>query len=381
MHDVIVIGLGAHGSAVLHELARRGVKVLGVDAWQPPHSRASHGGRTRIIREAYFEHPSYVPLVQRAFTLWEQLEQQSGRQILWRSGGLMLGPQDGHLIAGTLASIEQHGLRCEKMTPEQVHSRWPVFHAAPGMLGIHNPRDGVLLTDAAISVQLELARKHGAQVIDDNAVQSWQASDAGFELKLANGDRLIARRVVACAGPGMSELFRELPLTVTRQVQFWIEPLEDRPSFAAASCPIFICQEEEPDGSAAERFFYGLPDLGSGVKVARHGLGQPAAAQGALEPASDADWQPLRHALAGMLPLLGAGRVTDTTLCRYTNTPDEHFIIDWHPGYDDRLLLCSACSGHGFKFAPAIGEALAQLMLDGAAQQNLSLFSLSRFST
>lgn len=378
MYDVIVIGLGAHGSAALYQLARRGAKVLGLDAWQPPHSRASHGGRSRIIREAYFEHPSYVPLVQRAFTLWEELEQASGRQILWRTGGLMLGPREGMLIEGTLASVREHGLSCETLSAEQVRQRWPVFQPGSEMLGIFNPRDGVVLTDSAINTQLELARDQGAEFLLDSRVETWSADSAGAEVRLGSGRSISAAKLLFSAGPGMSELFRGvLPLSVTRQVQFWIEPLQQHADFDAANCPIFICQED----GGSERFFYGLPSLGSGVKVARHGLGTPAAATGELAPASDSDWEPLRASLAGLIPMLGAGRIADTTLCRYTNTPDEHFIIDWHPQQSGRVLLCSACSGHGFKFAPAIGEACAQLLLEGRASQNLSLFSLSRFKS
>lgn len=385
MHDIIVIGLGCHGSAALYQLARRGAKVLGIDTWQPPHSRASHGGRSRIIREAYFEHPSYVPLVQRAFTLWAELEKASGRQILWRTGGLMLGPQDGMLIQGTQESIRQHGLGCETLSADEVKRRWPVFQPGTGMLGIFNPRDGIVLTDAAINAQLELARDSGAEVKLGHALSAWSTDGSAVQLRLDDGTELSAARLLFCAGPGMSELFAGLlPLNVTRQVQFWIEPLQQRSDFEAANCPIFICEEQSGAGAVsaeAARFFYGLPSLGSGVKVARHGLGQPAAATGELAPASDSDWEPLRHALAGLIPMLGAGRVADTTLCRYTNTPDEHFILDWHPDQPGRVLLCSACSGHGFKFAPAIGEACAELLLEGQARQDLSLFSLDRFKS
>ena len=232
--DVVVAGLGAMGSAAAFQLARRGARVLGLDRFAPPHALGSSHGRSRIIREAYFEDPLYVPLVQRAYERWAELERLSGRTLLVRTGGLMLGPPDGMVFRGALHSAEVHGLPHEVLTAGEVHRRVPGFRPTVDMMGVWEPRAGFLVPEAAIAAHLALAAQHGAELHDDEPVTSWRAADGaadgdeGVEVTTPRGTYR-ARRLVLAAGAWLPSLLDvAVPLAVERVVMHWFRP--DRPT-------------------------------------------------------------------------------------------------------------------------------------------------------
>ena len=371
--DVVIAGLGAMGSAAAYHLAQRGRRVLGLDRFAPPHVHGSSHGETRIIREAYFEHPLYVPLVQRAYTLWSDLEARTGATLLTPTGGLMLGPAGGVLVQGALRSAREHRLAHEQLDAREVARRFPAFHPAEGMEGVWEPRAGMLAPEACVEAHLRLARAHGATLRLDEPLRSWRADGEGVEVETARGRERAACLVLA-AGAWTCALVPELalPLTGQRQVLHWFAPRARPERFDRTRFPIFIL-EHEPG-----RFFYGFPLVGGEVKVAIHGEGEPAEADVARTPPRNEERDQMRALLDRWLPD-AAGDHRRAVTCLYTNTPDDDFVIDRHP-HHPQVVIASPCSGHGFKFASAIGEALADLADGASPRTDLSPFRIARFA-
>lgn len=367
MHDVIVIGLGAMGSAAACHLAQCGQRVLGIDQYTPPHTLGSSHGESRIIREAYFEHPLYVPLVQRAYTLWQALERDTHTDLLRVTGGLMLGHPDSVLIRGARASAQQHMLEHRIFGAAEVHARFPALHPDPDMIAVWEPRAGVLSPERCIAAQLQSAHAHGAELLTGLRITGWRETAGEVRVRTAEGE-FAARQLLVSAGswigslvPALADRFR-----VERQMLGWFTPLRDAEHFAPAACPIHLW--ESADGSHC----YGFPDLGSGVKVARHHNGAATTPQTVDREPCAADEAALRQWMARHLPAAN-GPLRDSAVCLYTNTSDGHFWIDRladHP----RVLIASPCSGHGFKFASVIGELLADLLTERTPAFDLSLF-------
>ena len=369
--DVGIVGLGAMGSMAALELARRGRRVIGFDRFRPPHPFGSSHGKSRIIREAYFEHPQYVPLVRRAYDRWRELERDSGLPLLLPTGGLMIGPLDGTLVAGARRSAEQHGLPYEVLGASLVRERFPIFEPGEGEVGLWEPRAGVLYPEVAVESALRLAQAAGAELRYEEPVLSWSGGEA-ITLRTAAGHWRV-ERVILAAGAWMAGGLarRELPLRVARQTLFWFDSAAAASVTAPERMPIFIWEW------APQRMFYGFPDLGEGVKLAIHHEGEdcdPAQVRRTVYP-EEADQ--LRELIHSRMPRL-TGALRQSTVCLYTNTPDGDFILDRHPD-DPRVVLASPCSGHGFKFAPAIGEALADLIEEKPTSFDLSPFRLARF--
>jgi sarcosine oxidase len=371
--DVVVAGLGAMGSAALAELAARGVRVLGLDRHAPPHALGSSHGKSRIIREAYFEDPCYVPLVQRAYERWADLERQSGRALLRRTGGLMIGPPEGSLVAGALRSAAVHSLSHERLTAAETRRRYPALCVPEGAIAVWEPRAGVLFPEACIEAQLERARRHGAAIRTGEAVSRWSADGGGVVVTTSAGDYRAARLLIA-AGAWAGALVPELAphLETTRQTLFWFEPAAHPGRFAPERFPIFIW-EDEPG-----RYIYGFPDLGDGIKVARHHEGEAADPDRVRREVAPGEIETMRGTLARWIPD-AAGRCRESAACLYTNTPDRHFVVDRHPGHA-QVVIASACSGHGFKFASALGEVLADLLQDRPPRFDLAPFRLARLA-
>jgi sarcosine oxidase len=359
-----IAGLGAMGSMTALELVRRGHRVIGFDRFHPPHQLGSSHGKTRIIREAYFEHPQYVPLVQRAYQLWNQLEAESGVTLYRATGGVMIGPPDGVLVAGARRSALTHRLQYEELPGDEVRRRYPMFEVPRGEVGLYEPRAGVLFPELAIQTALRGASRDGAELHFDEPVERWSV---GSSITVATSKREVhVDRLILSTGAwtGTTAAALDLPLVITRQPLYWFEVAPDARA-DAASLPIFIW-EWEPG-----RFFYGFPDLGDGVKVAIHHEGESIDPERPRRPATPDEAEELRGSLAVRMPGLGA--VRETAVCLYTNTPSQDFLIDRHPA-DPRLIIASPCSGHGFKFAPAIGEVLSDL-----AEERPSGFDLTPF--
>jgi sarcosine oxidase len=369
--DVVVVGLGAMGSATLRALARRGRRVVGLDRFSPPHAWGSSHGRSRIIREAYFEHPVYVPLVQRAYVLWEELERESGRPLLFRTGGLAAGPPGGELVQGALLSARTHGLSHEQLSPAEVRRRFPAFAPDDTMTAVLEPRAGVLLPEAAVRAALEAGAAAGADVRVEDEVQEWRADGAGVHVRSARG-AWSAEHVVFTAGPWLGRLVPGLPLTVERQVFHWFAPARDPGLLAPEACPIALWE------FAPGRLFYTLPDLGDGVKAALHHDGETVDPDRVRREVGPDEVGEVRSLLERLLPA-AAGARRESSVCLYTNTPDRHFLLDRHPEHP-QVLLVSPCSGHGFKFAPVIGEAAADLVTGTPPRLDLRPFALARFA-
>jgi sarcosine oxidase len=374
MYDVIVVGLGAMGSAAAYHLARRGLRVLGLDRFSPPHAWGSSHGQSRIIRQAYYEHPAYVPLVQRAYTLWAQLEEESGLSLFRQTGGLMVGPPGGELVAGALASARTHGLMHQMLSAAEVRSRYPVLRPPEPFVALWEPRAGILAPEACIEAHLAQARQRGASLHYDEPVVNWSVGSQGVRITTTKG-HYQAPRLLLSAGAWLNSLLPDLPLplVVERQVLYWFKPTATARAFEPGHCPIHLW-EHEPG-----RFFYGFPDLGSGVKMALHHQGEgadPEALNRTVGPEEEAG---VRALLECYMPAAN-GPLLETAVCMYTNTPDHHFLIDFHPAHG-QVLIASPCSGHGFKFSAAVGEIVAGLLTTGTTPFDLGLFSLERLAS
>lgn len=372
-YDVIVVGLGGIGSATAYHLARRGMQVLGVDMHSRGHTFGSSHGHHRIIREAYFEAPEYVPVVQRAYTLWEELEAESGQSGLLRiTGGLMFGKPDSEVITGSLRSAEVHNLRAERLVPDDVADRFPGFRLDNDMVAVYEPRAGYVQPERAIAAHLDLAKRHGAELNFEEEVTSWSQSGDGIEIVTPAG-RYSARRLVLTTGPWASELLAdlELPLTVRRIVNAHFQPqIPER--FSEDHTPIFVI-----NGDAGT--YYGFPYIqGIGVKLGRHDSGEVTTARTIRREIDAQEIGHLRDVLDRYAP--GAsGDVLETLTCMYTMTPDEHFIVGQHPEHDHVVIGCGF-SGHGYKFASALGEALSLLTLGEQTPVDMNFLSMERFA-
>jgi sarcosine oxidase len=369
--DVAIVGLGAMGSATALTLARRGVRVVGLDRLHPPHPHGSTHGRSRIIREAYYESPVYVPLVQRAYTLWQALERDAGRALLTRTGGLMLGARDGALVTGARRSAAEHGLPCELLDAAEIRRRFPAFQPHGDTVGVLEPRAGFLDPEACVESCLTLAASAGAELRFGTLVTGWGRTGEGIRV-LTSGGPIECGRLILAAGPWLPELLPGggPPLSVMRQVMYWFRPGDPAP-FSVGRMPIFIWEW------AAERMIYGFPDAGAGFKVARHHEGAIVTPDSVSRTVTGGEVAEMRAIVRECLP--GAdGEPIETATCLYTNTPDHHFVIGRYPD-EPNVLIASPCSGHGFKFATAIGEVLADLAMDRTPGCDLSLFSPLRF--
>jgi sarcosine oxidase len=372
-YDVIIVGLGAMGSATAYHLAKRGLRVLGLDRYHPPHNFGSSHGLTRIIREAYFEDPLYVPLVQRAYELWAELEQQSGQQLLLKTGGLMIGPRDGALVSGASRSAQEHKLAHELLTSASLAQKFPGFKVQDNPSAVWEPRAGILFPERAIQTHLDLAAKLGADLHFNESVRKWEPLGKCVRI-FTESDFYTGNHLVLSPGAWMNSLLPEpkLPLTVERQVLFWFKPGSHMELFQPARLPIFIRQY------ASDKFFYGFPDLGDGVKVAFHHQGGRVDPESLSQEVQPSETDAMRAVLSDYLPDAN-GEVRSTAVCMYTNAPDEHFILDYHPKYP-QVVVASPCSGHGFKFSPVIGELIAGMIEGNQPRFNLELFRIARFS-
>jgi len=371
--DVVVLGLGAMGSAAAYHLARRGQRVIGLEQYTQAHDRGSSHGRSRIIREAYFEHPAYVPLIQRAYDLWETLQREGGTRLLLPTGGLMIGPEPGVLVQGALTSARTHHLAHEVLDSRTIRARFPAFAAADDTVAVWEPRAGVLFPEFCILAHLRAAARSGAVLRFEERVLAWEARHSGVEVRTDRGVYK-AGHLVITAGPWAGAALADLglPLTVERNVMYWFDPRAPG-LFSTDRFPIYIYEY------ARDAFIYGFPQVGrDGVKVAHHHSGEVCTPETVRREVGQEETDRIRAILARTVPALD-GTLRHTAVCMYTNTPDGHFIIDRHPRHP-RVTLAAGFSGHGFKFAAVVGEILAELALYGHTRHPIELFRLSRFA-
>jgi sarcosine oxidase len=370
--DVIVAGLGAHGSSAAYRLAARGASVLGFDRFARGHTLGSSGGLSRIIRLSYYEHPDYVPLLRRAWTLWRDLERASGDRLLTRTGGLYAGDPKGDLVAGALASARRHGLEHEVLDAAALRERYPLFDWPDGWQGVFERQAGWLAPERCIETHLRLAEESGATLRFDEPIDRWESTRHGVRVTTATGT-FEAKQLVIAAGAWASQLAPSLAseLSVERNVLLWFEPTAERDAFARL--PIYIVDD-------TDRMFYGFPYIeGQGLKVAGLHFGDKANPDTVDRVASASDEERVRAWLRRRMPLANGER-RDAKVCMYTNTPDAHFIVDRLTD-DPNVVIASACSGHGFKFSGVIGEILADLVIDGETRHAIGFLSAERLAS
>jgi len=373
-YDVIVIGVGAMGSSACYHLARRGASVLGLEQFAIGHDRGSSHGQSRMIRMAYYEHPDYVPLLRRAYSLWHELEAASDQKLLYITGGLYLGRPDGGVVAGSLAAVRAHDLPHELLTPDAVTEQFPAFRVPPDWSAVYEPLAGFLLPEAVVQAQASLARSHGAEIHENTPVIAWSGEPSDGVTVRTKAGEYHGRRLIVCGGAWAARLLPALgvPLVVTRQVLGWVQPR--RPdTFTLGRFPVWAA--ENPDGSLQ----YGFPILPGEqtLKVAWHGAGTSADPDALDRTTSPADAATFLPALPHLLPD-ACGPVAEMRVCMYTNSPDHHFVVDRLPG-EPRVTVACGFSGHGFKFASVIGEVLADLSLDGRTGLPAQFLGLGRF--
>jgi sarcosine oxidase len=372
-YDRIVIGLGGVGSAALYELARRGVRSLGLEQFQIAHDRGSSHGQTRIIRQAYFEHPDYVPLLRRADQMWCELEAETGEHLFDRVGLLEFGPPDGIVLSGVHRSAVQHDLPIENLSAAELQRRYPAFSLPEGMEAIFEPTAGLLHVERCVAAHARRARELGATVVCGAEVQLIEQRPGRPIVVRTQAADYSAEGIVLCAGPWSPALLPEdLPLRVVRKHLHWFET-----TWAAMNlergCPVFFY--EMPTG-----FFYGFPRIDArGVKLAEHSGGEvvddPSVVDRSIDPNDEARIQAFRQQC---LPRVEATR-RGHAVCMYTLTPDEHFVVDRHSRMEG-AVVAAGLSGHGFKFAPVLGEILSDLSLESTTRWQIDFLSASRWS-
>ena len=377
--SVIVIGLGAMGSAAAQHLATRGCHVLGFDRFRPPHTLGSSHGQSRITRQSYWEDSRYVPLLLRAYDLWRKLEADTGQSLLHLTGGLMIGPTSGDLVARSAHSATSFNLSHELLSAAQLQQRFPAFTVDEAISALWEQKAGYLLPEACVQQQLNQASKAGADLHYDEPAISWQATPGGaVSVQTARGT-YHADHLVITAGPWAPQILEsmQLPLQVTRQVLYWFEPASHGELFQPDRFPVFLLQSE-----GDPIVLYGFPSIPTGlpgVKVALHGSADVCTPESVLRELRPQDELAIRTRLNRMIPLLGGGRLLHAETCLYTMTPDEHFLIDQHPEFS-QVTIAAGLSGHGFKFASVMGEILADLATGNTPPYDLDLFSINRFT-
>ncbi|HWE96936.1 MAG TPA: N-methyl-L-tryptophan oxidase [Tepidisphaeraceae bacterium] len=371
--DVIVIGIGAMGSSACHHLARRGARVLGLEQFDIPHALGSSHGSSRMIRLAYYEHPDYVPLLRRAYELWDELEGVSGQKLLYRTGGLYMGPPDGEIVGGAIRSAREHGLAHEVHDRDQIRRKFPQFEIPEHWVGLFEPEAGFLAPERVIAAYAQVALRAGAEVRGRETVIEWTSDSRGVRVRTNKGE-YHAAHLVFCGGPWSGKLVRDLgvTLTVTRQVLGWVWP-RDPDAFALGKLPVWAI--DHLDGT----IHYGFPMIDDvpGFKLAHHRPGPATDPDRVERDARPGDEDTFRPILRTMIPSAD-GTLLSMKVCLYTNTPDGHFILDRHPAHDNVTIACGF-SGHGFKFASVIGEILADLAIDGSTKLPVSFLAMRRF--
>lgn len=372
-YDAIVIGLGGMGAAACYHLARRGLRVLGLERFDIPHAYGSSHGVTRIIRLAYYEDPAYVPLLRRAFELWRELESGCGEQLLHVTGSLDASDPEGAVFRGSLRSCQMHDLAHEVLTSAELTARYPAYHLPPAHLALLQPDGGYLLSERCIVAHVVGAQAAGADIRARAPVLAWEPAGDGVRIA-TDAATFTADRLVIAAGAWIGKVAPTLASLVQpeRQVLAWLQPT--RPAlFAPSRFPVFNLAV--PEGR-----YYGFPICSvPGFKIGRyHHRQEPADPDTMDREPNAADEALLRQFAARYFPA-GAGPTMALRTCLFTNTPDEHFILDRHPDHP-QVILASPCSGHGFKFCAVVGEILADLVQRGETAHDISLFRLSRFA-
>ena len=369
--DAIVIGLGGMGSSIARHLAQRGMHVLGLEQFGPAHANGSSHGSTRMIRQAYYEDPAYVPLLRRAYELWAELQATTAQPIWQITGGLTAGLPHGATITGSLRAATLHGIEHDVLSPRDAMDRFPGIRPHEDEVVIYEPTIGALFPERCVAANLNAAAMDGCEMRFGTTATSW-IGGALPTVTLRDGEVVGARRIVVSAGPWSAAGGVDARLRLQRNTQHWFALTPGASSFGL---PSFIVDRPE-----FSRMFYGFPDFGDGLKVAFHKSAEMFDDPAALRRDIDgAEVRAARRAITSWIPDL-VGEHVRSTACTYTMTPDEHFIIGCHPEWDN-VIVAAGFSGHGFKFCPVVGEIVADIVQDGATRHDIAIFHPDRFAT
>jgi sarcosine oxidase len=378
--DVIVLGVGSMGSSTCYYLAKQGVKVLGLEQFDIPHEFGSHAGQSRIIRKAYSEHPDYVPLLERAYMNWKELENRTGATVYYKTGLLYFGKSDHPLIEGMHLSANKYHIPVTQLSNEETKLQYPAFRLPDNYEKLYEPDAGFVTPERAILLYTEQALLLGAVIKTKEKVKQWERTKEGIRVVTATGV-YTAKKLIITAGPWAGKLIPGLSnkLSVTRQMIAWVKP-KDWKSFELGNFPCWTIADESEKG-----IFYGFPILPVetfggpvGLKLAHHYHGQISDPDTISRVPTLEDESILIYALNKFIPN-GYESTLVMKTCMYTNTPDEHFILDFVPGYDKDIVVAAGFSGHGFKFASVVGEIMTELALKGNTSLPIGFLNAKRF--
>lgn len=372
-YDVIVIGVGGMGSATAYELAKRGQRVLGLEQFDIPNDQGSSHGVNRIIRLAYYEHPSYVPLLRRSYELWSEIEEFANEKLLFTTGSIDTDAENGEVFQGSLESCQVHGIRHEILTAHETNQRFPGYQLPKGHFSLFQPDGGFLLSERSIVAYANAAIANGAEIHAREAVLGWEVTGSGTVSVSTNRGKYEAGSLAITAGAWSEKLIPQISGNAVpeRQVLAWLQP-EDPDLFSPARFPVFNAMFEEGR-------YYGFPIYGiPGFKIGRyHHLDEQVDADNVQREVTREDEEILRSAAARYFPLAN-GNVMSMKTCMFTNSPDEHFIIGALPGVP-QVSIAAGFSGHGFKFCSVVGEIMADLSTRQETGHDIAMFSPGRF--
>ena len=358
------------GASVSYNLARKGLRVLNIEKFGVNNDHGSSHGKTRIIRLAYYEDPRYVPLLRRAFDSWKEVESKSGKKLLLMTGGLMIGHADGALVKGVLKSAETHGLSHEVLSAAEAGRRFEAFSIPDEFEAVYEQSAGVLFAEECVRAFVGLGSEAGCEFRFSEEVRGWKSGAESVEVETHLG-RQTASRLILCAGAWNTRLFGgSIPLRCERQVPFWF-PSGGKERFMPPKMPVFIMEEGK------DSYYYGIPEVGHGVKVARTHGGEIGDPDKVRREVSEEDIAPVRDFVSKRMSGLDS-RPTSSSTCLYTNAPDLNFVVGQHPA-EPRVTILSACSGHGFKFASVMGEVVANMTAGEKVGYDVSFMSPQRF--
>jgi sarcosine oxidase len=373
-YDIIVIGVGAMGSATLYSLAKRGYKVCGIEQFGVAHNQGSSHGETRLIRKAYFEHPNYLSLLHSAYDEWEQLNEESGQELFAKNGLLLAGKPDSTIIKGLKACYSQHDLPHEKLDIEEAQKRWPDINLPEGSEVYYDPIAGYLHVEKCIREFCRLAAKEGAKLFNHEKVIKWQTNTNSAVTVTTEKRTISSDRLIITCGAWASGVLKSLDLNleIWRKVLFWYDAPDLEP-FRPGRFPSFFIETDKGG-------FYGFPAINSaGIKIGEHYGKQIVSNPDKLNQSVDEEEnEPVSNFVSRTFPGLRTSP-NKSVVCMYTMSPDENFIIDHHPEYET-VVFAAGFSGHGFKFAPVIGNILADLAIDGSTEYPIDFLRLKRFA-
>ena len=356
VYDCIVLGLGGVGSAALRAAARRGWNTLGIEQFGVVHDRGSSHGQTRIIRTAYFEHPDYVPLARRAWDAWQQLQHDSGARLVEKTGLLQVGPPDGEVVQGVLASAREHDLPVKTLTPAEIVERYPIFRPAAEHLGVFEESAGFLRVETCVASLLKMARAAGAQILANTEVARFDVDAKGLITLETDGETLQAERLIVAAGPWTEQILPDLDFQfqIIRKQQQWFQIDRVETKFENG----FPCYLFETDDGC----FYGFPELDRlGIKVAEHSGGQIISDPSQVDRSMDWEDRIRCERFLDRHFHFSKRRLVHHSPCMYTMSADGHFVVDRHPRFQN-VSFAAGMSGHGFKFLPVVGQQLVDLL-------------------